>query len=745
MKRRIFFALIIVMSIISCCALLSACNGGDVKELVLENCRTQFTVGDNFETGDGFAAYAVYGNGDKKDVTSEITIQQEKGFDMSVAGDYMITVSYGGKKAVYKIFVAGFNDVLKKITLDATNAKKVYQWGEKISFDGLKVTATYKNGQDNDYDKTVESDYFAHSIVTESGTESGDELKEFGVFTVTFFEGEINASYEVEVTNADISTVAKALDLAEYGKRFVNGGNSALFGKVDGVGSTTNYVSIFGDNYTCVKESYGGKTTENHYSISSADGSVQSTAVENGKVISSSPVQKDVMGGIPYFIFYYNERCYGIEQVLKVMYSYKEVDCREYKEEADPDKRTYSFSFNCLVDGATPYYYVNGATFTLDENYAVVSARVTQDLYIDSFKIVDGQVIINKINLTDYAAPRWVVNIDDTQTVGERTAKNPYREQSDSFDSFDITLNDKVLADGDVITGNAKDTLYLKIANVIPASASFESDLMYFSDGTQNVVSHTLLFSTGYNAYRERVNSTVITLNLKCGGEWDFIVTTKTVTKRFKIKITGEAPTSLTTEVFNNDFNNFTKVSERTAIVGNTVYFRAVPNQYANDNYTVALIEGESGNLEKTTKGNLPCWSFTSAVAGVYKIKMTSAVASKVSCVLTITFIERPDYSEMLKGSYSTSDAAGGTYTVNFTSTSSDTEVSGSVTVTYKDSGNTVKTETFDFTAVQGEMQITLNHVSGDELGVDFLLSETGALVLEDRYSAKLVLTRTEA
>jgi len=745
MKRKIFFALIIIAVIITCCALLSACNGDDIKELELENCRTQFTVGDNFETGEGFIAYAVYGNGERKDVTSEVTVQMEKGFDMNVAGDYMITVSYGGKKAVYKIFVADFSDVLQKITLDATDAKKTYQWGEKISFDGLKVTATYKNGQGNDYDKSVESDYFTHSIVSASGTESEDNLKEFGVFTVTFFEGSISASYEVEVIDADISTVGKALDLAEYGKRFVNGGNSTLFGKVDGVGSTTNYNFVFGDNYTCVKESYSGKTTENHYSISVTDGSVQSTAVENGKVVSSSPVQKDVMGGVPYFIFYYNERCYGIEQVLKVLYSYKEVDCREYKEEADVEKRTYSFSFNCLVDGNTPYYYVNSATFTLDDNYAVVSAQVKQDLYIDNFKVVNGQVIINKINLTDYAPPRWVVNIDDTQTVGEKTAKNPYREQSDSFDSFDITFNDKVLSDGDLITGNAKDTLYLKITNLIPSSASFESDLMYFSDGTQNVVSHTLLFSTGYNAYRERANSTVITLNLKCGGEWDFIITTKTVTKRFKIKITGEAPTSLTAEVFNNDFNNFTKISERTAIVGNTVYFRAVPNQYANDNYNVALIEGEGGNLVKATKGNMPCWSFTADVAGVYTIKMTSAVASKISCVLTVTFIEQPDYSEMLTGKYTTSDAAGGTYTVNFTSTASETEVSGTVTVTYKGSDNAAKTETFDFTAAQGDIQITLTHTSGDELGVDFLLSETGALVLEDRYSAKLVLTRSES
>lgn len=731
------------------CIALVACNG-EAESLELENYRTDFKIGDEFETGADFAVYAVYKNGKKVNVTEKAEIQKEKGFDMNVAGDYMITVSYGNKKEVYTIFVADFDNILRGITIDSQRAKKEYAFGETISYDGLVITEKYENAQGRLVEKTASVEDFTVSIVDKNGRISTDRLTEFGPHSVIFEKNGVSASYTVNVNRADTTDIRNAIELGAYGKQFINGGSSAVYEKVGtGLGRTTDYQYIFGNNYTYVKEdyvdvNYNRKTREFHYGISSESGLLELVTLENGASQPSYLTAIDAMDGVPYMLWYYSEREYGVESAVKNLYAIAENDPnKDLSVKVDSENLTYEFSFSYLQErnANTPYFFENEVKFELYDNYGIKSATVKQTQYTANFSTDSfGKTTLNKDVTGREPSPSYIIEITVTQEKGERTALNPYLKENMYCQSFELTLDGKVLEDGAVITAEVNETLYLRISNVLPVTTDFNVDLIYFSDGETTAVSHTILYGTGFSAMRSDAGSKVITVTAKKGGEWDFIITSENVEKHIIIKVTGEAPTEMTTEVYNGNTNNFAINDTTQVSIGKTIYFRATVNEYANDAYS-AIISGGNGEnvtLEETTKGGEKCWSFIATAEGTYVITMISDVAPRIKSTLTVTVVDTPDLEEILSGTYTAKDVAGGEYTFTFTPNG---ETTGTVSVTYTDANNNVKTETFTYSASLESSVVELTHVSGDVLGVDLFIS-VGGLELEDRYGAKYALTK---
>jgi len=103
--KRYAIAVVLLLSLICLTVGVVACKSNpQITALRIENARIDFMQGDEFETGEDFTVIAVYDDGTEKDVTAEVSVRQESGMDMDVAGNYQITVSYGEKREIYTVY-----------------------------------------------------------------------------------------------------------------------------------------------------------------------------------------------------------------------------------------------------------------------------------------------------------------------------------------------------------------------------------------------------------------------------------------------------------------------------------------------------------------------------------------------------------------------------------------------------------------------------------------------------------------
>ena len=398
---RIFLTVLLAVTAAVCTvAGLSACGGSKLESITVENARTDFRVGDEFVLGDDFTVTAHYSDGKTVDVTDEAKITQEKGFDMSVAGDYMITVGYGGKKVVYTVYVGSFDNILRKIEPDTAAVKKDYNLGEEISYSGLKLKCTYENAQGQLVERVTEDlKNFKLEIRDSKGNVSDTVFSALGDYIVTVSQGAVQASYSVRVAGVDISTVQGAIAVGRAFKSEVVSGSQTVWSAKkgadikDGV-KIFDYEYKFGDNYTYVKEDAStpvmdeeGKEVlgyviyESHYSMGS-DG-IFAVQLQDGKTVANQLLTPEAMEGSPNFLWYSSDTQYGIENTLTNLYKHaKACTNGDLKETVDEQNRRYSFSFSGLeFRSSNADYYETTVTFTLGEKYNVEHVEFTQDYY----------------------------------------------------------------------------------------------------------------------------------------------------------------------------------------------------------------------------------------------------------------------------------------------------------------------------------------------------------------------------
>lgn len=134
---------------------------------------TKFVVGDEFVKATVTASFE---NGSTKDVTAEATFT---GYNMSVAGDYTVTVTYLTKGASYSITVS--EPIVTNLSLD--NIIATYYQGDE--FVKPTVTATYENGTTKD--------------VTDIASFTGFDIDAVGNYTVVVSFSGANTEYNIEV------------------------------------------------------------------------------------------------------------------------------------------------------------------------------------------------------------------------------------------------------------------------------------------------------------------------------------------------------------------------------------------------------------------------------------------------------------------------------------------------------------------------------------------------------------------
>ena len=754
-----------------------------ITELIIENAKVDFVVGDDFTLGDDCVIYAVYEDGTKANVTAEVEIRKEAGFDMNVSDEYQITVSYGGKKEVYSIYVSDFSNVLRKIELDTSDVKKQYSLGEVVSFDGLKINATYENAQN----RLIVFHYtslknFNVEIKSQDGTVTDDAFMKLGNYTITVSQGNVRASYSVTVSGIGISSVQSAVNIGKIFSSEVASGTQTTKNSLHGgeFFDDTDYEYKYGDNYTYVKETRvittlipgvteGDKgtsvtetvVTENNYSI--LNGDIFCARFQNGVLNTTSHLLNEMMDGPVNLLWYSFLSVYGVENTLSELYKAATACTNgDLVETVDEANRTYTFTFSGLVNYTSRSdYYETTVSFTLGEKYNVERAEYIQkywennesaagaDWYVPSF-ITDenGKTVPN----IEYSKATHVVV---EQQTGERTEQNPYSKSLFTVASFDLSYNGNILEgpDSTIKCSMSNPNITLNIVNVLPETADWRIDTMLFSyegnrGGYQPSTGVPVGPSKGFLAYRSSTNLNDIKVSLRGGGTWKLLIKTENVEKSVTFEVTGDAPSTMESFIRNETSGNFYAGSSKTVTVNGGIYFygNVKLGLDASQTATLTSANASSANIERTTAGDTPCFKFTASAAGTYTVKVVSDSNKSAYCEFTFTVVEEPDYASLLNGKYTVTTSEE-IYDVTFTQSTAD-PVEGTVTVvkTPIDNDGTTpdaaKTQSFSFTVNRSSMEIVLVAVSGDNLGIRLFVSAEGQLKLNDAYDNNYTLQR---
>ncbi len=759
--RYLLSALLAVVATVFAGAALAACDAtGGLTGIKVENAKIMFRVGDEFECGEDFTVYALYANGTKEDVTELAELKKSNGFDMNVAGDYDITVSYNGKKDVYTIYVDEFDPILRKLELDTSEMKKTFTLGDDVAFDGLKLNLTYENAQGVQItSETTSLKGFGVDVRNSAGAKVEGVFDDFGEYTVTISQGSVNTSFTVEVNDVDISTVQGALYAGNAFKYKVVSGTQVSSGAISTKPLTVSfdYEYTFGDNYTYFHERRENPDTEYHLSM--VDDEIFCVRLQGGNIVTNGSIQSSMMQGPPNMLWYYMSTYYGVESAITLLHQRAKVCTNEdLVETVDEAKREYSFTFSGLeIISDTYHFFETTVRFTLGEEYNIKSVEYTQKFY-ENNEAMKGEAGYTPTFITDEngkTVPNkltYTTNVVVEQTAGERTAVNPYTADMFRFSSIDMVYNNQTLEDNAVIKCNAGDKINVILKNYQPALATFDQDpLLINYEGNYGgfVDSKTILNCEGFIVFRSNnVINDYLNVTILNGGKWTLYLKTANLNKSITFDVTGKAPTSMTSQLLNEASGAFYSGNTKNVSINGSVYFYGLVNKYANSAQS-ASVSSPNATVEKVTKNGVDCFKFSATAAGTYTVTVTSDVGS-VSCKFTFKVSEAPDYASILDGKYTATDYEGNIYEVEVTPASAtDDNVSGTVKVTMTPTEEddtpvtgSAQSQTLSYSVDFDSLTINLTAVSGTNLGVGFEVNAGGNFVLKDKYNDSFVLTR---
>ena len=112
-----------------------------LSSISLSGAKTEFAYGEDFTT-DGLSIVATYSDDNQKEINLDDCEIDASAYDKTVAGEYVITVSYQGKTASYTVTVAP----ARVTSIALSGAKTEFAWGEEFSSEDLVVTKTLADG-----------------------------------------------------------------------------------------------------------------------------------------------------------------------------------------------------------------------------------------------------------------------------------------------------------------------------------------------------------------------------------------------------------------------------------------------------------------------------------------------------------------------------------------------------------------------------------------------------------------------
>lgn len=153
------------------------------------NVKTRYAFNDTF-THQGLVVTGH--NSDGTTITISADDCEYSGYDMAMEGNQIVFVTYQGLQARYQINVSR---VLQEMSIDATNVKKIYGYGESLDLTGLVVVVSYVDGGAN---QTLE-----HNALKRYGYAvfaGGFDSHKQGTYTIEILYKHLRKSFQVTVS-----------------------------------------------------------------------------------------------------------------------------------------------------------------------------------------------------------------------------------------------------------------------------------------------------------------------------------------------------------------------------------------------------------------------------------------------------------------------------------------------------------------------------------------------------------------
>lgn len=505
---------------------------------------------------------------------------------------------------------------------------------------------------DNDWAANAEGHYHpstcGHDVTSEVEAHTPDIM---GVCTVCGYQ----------VSNPDVSTVEKALEIADYQSSLIKHSEGSYDRTSYGRDSSYQIITDYYDDYTRIE--YTGSYVDQilwHTLVGEND--VFSVVSENGEdpTLYNYEVSPENLGGYGYQNpFALSETYYGVTNLAIGIYEY--ASYYDMITDEGVDEGVYSYSIEAYVEG----YSTDPQT-----GEDTVRNRNQDHLYLVevSFTLSNsGYIATLNYSYSDYDYDSLVFQTDDESEHGT-IAENaePIEIETHSYAQYDIYSPnpydpDEVLmtafevadADENIISGDEDAPAVLlapgqyysyNLANVEPSTAvpslnSITATLYQYDSELEKYEQVNTGFDT-VNIYTTSGISISPSYSVAVGTIFRIVLTSSHASTIINVEIGYPAPTSIAATANGSDTDVYNTYAGVDVTISGSVTYGYDPG------FTAAITSDNAADA--TLINNV----FSTDTPGTYEVTVTSSADTSVSDTISIVVSPAPEISEVLVGNY---------------------------------------------------------------------------------------------
>lgn len=526
------------------------------------------------------------------------------------------------------------------------------------------------------------------------------------------------------VATPDVSTVAKAIDLAVKQGDIIGSGHVTTTTDL-GYGATTiNGIYEVATDYTHTVgyyPGYYGWTVKEAWYVGYGEDQVLALVNNEGEVgLSYNEVSAQNVDGW-YFdgsFVAYADVFYGVEDLVASTYAIAIDESKVQGEVVESvEDGVYTFAF-VYIDVASEDIVNVSVSFTIGEEYNFDTVSIASERFY--YPVLDEETGLYSVEEGTVADAKFTVEV--TQAVGECVA-NPYEvdelflesfklvdaEGADVAETVTTTQGEQVAL---TIVGTPED-LALTFENIVVSAVNTETDEEVAFDWWGDYVSSV-------DTYSNTVSVKIVPV-----GEYEVTVSSRLYSQTFTLVVEKPQTTEIYTSV------NDAQVAETSCYTGMPVSVEVKANQYADTAHEITFVtaEGSALSTELTINETTGMYEFTPDVVGTYVITVTSTAANKAediaSWTLTITAENPPAITDILTGSWADSY---GSFMLDFTpdaTPAEGAEASGTAVITI---ASFWSSEEYTVSYVYANGELTVEPDPNDYSGFVFALNSNFGL-----------------
>lgn len=675
--KKIFSYIFILFAVCSIFG-LAACKDGEtaIDSISISGQKTEYFVGDKLDL-EGIVVTAKLSDGTETNVTADVKIDHNA--NMNQVGSYAIIVSYGKVSIAYQINVAeNINNIaLESIEVEAEGAKKLYEIGDELSTEAVTVYETYSNGS---IKKAVDLAGYTIKVVNGENEEVKGAFTELGNYTVVLSKGEITDSYEIRVGAYMYENALEALEIGLANENKINFGSLSI----DNGDSETYYEYLFGQNYTQIYAEIQDGYISEHLEV-----------LENGTVF-----------GVTYSEVY-NREIYMNEEVYSPIY-----------EPTEDNMLGFDFSssigyYDSTLRGVTAFltYLQEIAVAETSLNYQQGFANYCEicgyhHAYSFSFEYISNDYYYNYMKvifelnqdraIESYQIERNVYYLD-SMIFDEETGLYSENPDATGYDFYTIISGEQYVGErtavnefgADVLAYQSfdlqdKEATKITEGQTIKAKASEEVYLAIENASPEtakpevdeikcSVTDENGMETWNASAYYD-IESGSIKLASQHPGTYNIKIKTINVEYNLVFVVEYGELTEFKAGIYDELSWGYVEAETATIYTNTSIELSAIVNEGASKEFTATC-----SDTNALIEGNY----FSATVAGTYEVLLTSKANSEFTATITITVEELPALEDILNGKWVFDDGYV-SVTIEFTP-ASEGALNGTLTITEGD------------------------------------------------------------